>query len=211
MCKASPEGGAPSPLVGAVGTEAHPPRSLRSSLEGGAPSPPRLARAASAIAIVAAVVLLASVAVAGQKAPAKAKAKPQPADNSYCAVCHANMKSEPLAKKHQAVGVGCATCHGESDKHSSDENNITPPDIMYAKDQIAAACMKCHAAAKLTKPKSKVAHAPFRAAKPSTAACTSCHGAHRLPVRTRQWDKVTRKLIQDDGVRMLPEAAPRSP
>jgi hypothetical protein len=34
-------------------------------------------------------------------------------------------------------------------------------------------------------------------------ACTECHGEHSLKVRTRQWDKLTGKLIADDGVRMV--------
>jgi hypothetical protein len=33
--------------------------------------------------------------------------------------------------------------------------------------------------------------------------CTDCHGEHRLTIRTRQWDKNTGKLIEDDKVRMM--------
>lgn len=137
--------------------------------------------------------------------PVRAKA-PTPADNSYCLVCHANLKNEPLAHKHQRVGVGCRTCHGESDKHSSDENNVTPPDIMYSKARIAGACATCHAPAGLLRTDRRLRlplHA--RSLAPSGATpkyCTDCHGAHRLPVRTRRWDKDTGKLIKDDGVRM---------
>jgi hypothetical protein len=36
-------------------------------------------------------------------------------------------------------------------------------------------------------------------------SCTACHGEHRLAHRTRRWDKVTRELIKDDGVRMTGE------
>ena len=32
--------------------------------------------------------------------------------------------------------------------------------------------------------------------------CTRCHGSHGIPVRTRRWDKGTRKLVFDDGVRL---------
>ena len=36
-------------------------------------------------------------------------------------------------------------------------------------------------------------------------SCTDCHGMHRMAHRTRRWDKITRKLIKDDGVRMMEE------
>jgi hypothetical protein len=132
----------------------------------------------------------------------------EPADNSYCFVCHANYKQEFLAKSHEKVGVGCANCHGESDKHSSDENNITPPDTMYAKEKITVACMKCHPEADLIKAQKKMTeplHASFLAGKftDNKKWCIDCHGSHSLPVRTRQWDKISGKLIKDDGVRVV--------
>ncbi|MCY3022813.1 MAG: hypothetical protein NTW87_27860 [Planctomycetota bacterium] len=120
------------------------------------------------------------------------------ADNSYCFVCHANYKDEILACIHQRVGVGCPRCHGESDKHSSDEDGLTPPDVIYPKDVIDQYCRTCHVPAM---------HEPLPFGDPAKASCTSCHGkAHVLNVRTRRWDKVTRKLISDDGVRMLTPA-----
>lgn len=137
-----------------------------------------------------------------------AKPRPVPADNSYCLVCHANLKSEPLAKSHQRAGVGCARCHGESDRHSSDENNVIPPDIMYPAGRIAAACLKCHPTPPTAKPAARAAHAAYRGPRPAAGPCTACHGAHRLPVRTRRWDRGTGKLIKDDGVRMLPDGKP---
>jgi len=140
----------------------------------------------------------------------------KPADNSYCYACHANMKSEPLAHTHMLAGVGCATCHGESDKHSSDENNITPPDIMFSNERIAGACTACHASAGLRKLDARLhqsMHAQSIAiASPAAAAgkvCTDCHGAHHLTVRTRRWDRNTGKLITDDGVRMVKERKPQ--
>jgi hypothetical protein len=147
-------------------------------------------------------------------APRPAAAKPAPADNSYCFACHINFKRELLAETHRKAGVGCAKCHGESDKHSSDENNITPPDTMYAPERINAACAGCHTPAKLAaagvkkpNPAHKALLAPAAKGKPAafrpSPTCTTCHGSHRLPVRTRRWDKTTRKLISDDGVRML--------
>lgn len=138
-------------------------------------------------------------------APAAASTRPGPADNSFCFVCHANYKKEKLTVRHAKAGVGCMKCHGSSDKHSSDEDGLTPPEIMYAKAAVNPACMACHARAKI---QDVAAHKPVLAA---TAAapkvCTDCHGrGHRLKVRTRRWDKTTGKLIADDGVRMTTTA-----
>jgi hypothetical protein len=129
--------------------------------------------------------------------------KAEPADNSFCHVCHMNYKKESVAVRHAKAGIGCAQCHGESDDHSSDEDGITPPQIMYAKQKINPACMKCHPESKVRR---ESEHRPVLA-KLATheAVCTDCHGKHRLTVRTRRWDKDTGKLIADDGVRMTRE------
>jgi len=124
----------------------------------------------------------------------------EPADNSFCYVCHVNFKKEPLAEQHRKAGVGCMDCHGFSDDHSADEDGVTPPNVMYPPDRINPSCMKCHQPGG-----SKAVRAgtidPRRDAVPH-GICTTCHGAHRLVVRTRRWDKVSGKLIHDDGVRM---------
>jgi hypothetical protein len=174
-----------------------------------------------AAAALAGLLALSSAALSGPRTPvrkpapkAKVSAKVEPADNSYCFACHVNFKREFLAETHRKAGVGCAKCHGESDKHSSDENNITPPDTMYAPERINAACSACHTPAKLAaagvkrpNPAHKALIMPAaggaKAAMRPSPTCTTCHGSHRLPVRTRRWDKTTRKLISDDGVRML--------
>jgi len=103
-------------------------------------------------------------------------AKTDVADNSRCYVCHANYDGEQLVTMHAAKNVGCETCHGASDDHCGDEGHLTPPDMMYAKEDINAMCRTCHASS-------------------NEQYCTDCHGNHRLPHRTRQWDKKTHKLI----------------
>jgi len=150
-----------------------------------------------------------SGAVAPQ-APATAKPEPEPpepADNSYCYVCHANYEREEMSKEHAAVGVGCETCHGESEKHSGDEDGLTPPDIMFPREKIMSACMECHSRDDLV---SSGNHDElFVAAKKTDKICTECHAEkHRLKVRTRIWDKATRKLLSDDGVRMMYKDSP---
>ena len=110
------------------------------------------------------------------------------ADNSRCYVCHINYEDEALAFVHARANIGCEQCHGVSDAHCSDEDNITPPDIMYPAEKINSFCKSCHPTATLGGGKKY---------------CTDCHGNHRLSYRTRKWDKTTGELIEDDKVRML--------
>jgi len=137
---------------------------------------------------------------------ADAKPRPKPADNFYCFVCHMNYDGEKLALDHELAGVGCATCHGVSDRHSADEDGITPPDKMFAHDEVNAYCMTCHAEADVRASSSH--EALFDEAAEVKHVCTDCHGKHRLSVRTRRWDEKTGELISDDGVRMMYEDTP---
>lgn len=119
------------------------------------------------------------------------------ADNSQCFVCHANYKTEELATQHAAINYGCVDCHGESTAHCNDEFHLTPPDIMYTKDQIDELCLTCHethdmSAEKLAETWQQ--HHPNEAV-PKIIACTDCHGEHLLKSRIVRWDKKTRKLI----------------
>ncbi|MBN1845580.1 MAG: hypothetical protein JW810_07845 [Sedimentisphaerales bacterium] len=109
------------------------------------------------------------------------------ADNSRCYVCHINFDGEALTATHARGNVGCEDCHGASNAHCSDEDNITPPDRMFAKASINSFCRSCHPSAKLGAGKDY---------------CVQCHGTHRLEHRTRTWDKQTGELIKDDKVRM---------
>lgn len=122
------------------------------------------------------------------------------ADNSRCHVCHINYDDEVLAVTHARADISCEQCHGASDAHCSDEDNITPPDIMYPKEKIRPFCLGCHQ-------KEKIDIAVHKSVLSDTSVnegnCTNCHGEHRLGYRTRKWDKSTGKLIEDDKVRML--------
>ena len=119
------------------------------------------------------------------------------ADNSRCHVCHINYEDEKLAVVHAQANIDCEQCHGASDAHCSDEDNITPPDIMYPMAKINSFCMGCHPGDKISS-----LHKSFLAGTTKEKYCTDCHGKHRLIYRTRKWDKTTGELIQDDKVRM---------
>ena len=130
-----------------------------------------------------------------------AKVKPiyEPADNSYCYVCHADFESEKFAGVHKAAGVSCVACHGDSEKHADDEEHLTAPDVMYPKNKINASCTtdECHSVTVMKEP---LGHRSFYAdAESSKKLCTDCHGKHRVPERTRTWDKATGTLTWTDG------------
>ena len=122
------------------------------------------------------------------------------ADNSRCHVCHINYSEEALAVTHARANISCEQCHGASDAHCGDEDNITPPDIMYSAAKIGAFCMGCHTNEKIDIDVHKSVLSGTGAKEEN---CTNCHGEHRLSYRTRKWDKSTGKLIEDDKVRML--------
>ena len=144
----------------------------------------------------------------GPKAPPAKRKTYEPADNSYCYVCHINFDGEEFVTDHLTAAVGCTACHGECLEHADDEDHVTPPDIMYRKEQVNASCMseKCHAEAPMKK---EIGHRPFYAGADSERkCCTDCHGMHRLPKRQRRWDKTSRKLIWRDGYSVENDDAP---
>ncbi len=119
------------------------------------------------------------------------------ADNSACYVCHGNYQEEPFALWHAKEDVGCADCHGESHDHRNDEDNITPPDTMFAAADIAGVCANCHethdapAVEVIARWKERC---PAKT-DPKKLVCTDCHGQHRLKFRTVWWNKKTGELI----------------
>ncbi|GAB6164384.1 hypothetical protein JCM19992_03840 [Thermostilla marina] len=118
-------------------------------------------------------------------------------DNTACYVCHGNYREEPLVLEHGREGVGCIDCHGASDDHRNDEDNITPPDKMYPLEAVDKLCHECHeehdAAARKV-----IARWQERCPEktdPKQIVCTDCHFNHRLPRRLVRWDKHTGKLL----------------
>jgi hypothetical protein len=132
------------------------------------------------------------------------------ADNEACFCCHTNYREEPMAVSHANAKVGCIQCHGESTAHRNDEDNITPPDTMYAAADIEKNCAKCHD--EHTAPAAKVIarwqeKCPART-NPKDLLCTDCHGEHRLRFRSVWWDKKTGKLgerAKGERTRMNPD------
>jgi len=115
---------------------------------------------------------------------------PSPADNSFCYVCHVDFSAEELTVTHVRVSIGCDRCHGPSDDHMANEENIIPPDIMYERDKVNSLCSICHGGSLPSN------HAEVKLVAPeSSEICTECHGTHRVKDRRRRWDKTTRELL----------------
>jgi len=132
------------------------------------------------------------------------------ADNSFCYDCHTNFKKEPFVLQHQAANIACYDCHGDSLPHADDEENATPPDIMFTKDMVNDSCGKsgCHSKSDLQK---TISHkAWYAGADPDKKYCTDCHNQHRLDTRQRKWDKKTRRLISRDGQDLDPDESPET-
>jgi len=132
--------------------------------------------------------------------------------NPFCRACHLDFDEEELALDHELAGIGCERCHGESERHRSDEDNVTPPEIMYPKSKINPTCMMCHPRHELQETED---HEPLLAGaetifdevcEPSASGaakakqyCTDCHGTkHRMKVRIVRWDKATGELIESE-------------
>lgn len=123
--------------------------------------------------------------------------------NSFCSACHYGFEEEQLALDHQLAGIGCERCHGESERHRSDEDNITPPELMYPKSKINPTCMMCHPRHYI---KDVQAHEAMLAgaetifdseADSKKIYCTNCHGmGHRVSVPRVRWNKATGELLK---------------
>ena len=123
--------------------------------------------------------------------------------NLFCSACHYAFGDEELALSHERAGIGCERCHGESERHRSDEDNITPPEIMYPKAKINPTCMMCHPRGKI---KHVSDHASFLAGAETIfdksdgpkQYCIDCYGKeHRMNVRTIRWNKATGELLEE--------------
>jgi hypothetical protein len=65
-------------------------------------------------------------------------------DNTVCLVCHVDLEAEDIVAVHLKAGIVCASCHGPSEVHRSDELNIMKPDVMFGRSDIGRFCKACH-------------------------------------------------------------------
>jgi hypothetical protein len=115
----------------------------------------------------------------GEKAFAVATTKASK-ENTACFVCHTNYRTEFLANRHAQANVGCFNCHGESSAHQNDENNITPPEILYSADKIDPACRSCHKAHDIS-PRKIIANYLKKKSEGANTSCKGCHESDDVP------------------------------
>ena len=138
------------------------------------------------------------------------------ADNIACFVCHTNYEEEPFAVEHAKADVGCIECHGKSFAHRDDEDNITPPDVMYWPEKIASNCEQCHEE-HIAPAVEVIVRWQERCPKktdPEKIVCTDCHGEHRLKFRTVWWERKTGKLVirqQGERIKVAPDLTKKEP
>ena len=102
------------------------------------------------------------------------------AENAACFVCHANYKTEFLVDSHAKADIGCVHCHGQSSAHRNDENNTTPPEIMYPAEKIDPFCRGCHTAHDIP-PRTIIARWLKRSEKEANPSCCGCHEEDDVP------------------------------
>ncbi len=144
-----------------------------------------------------------------EKLPEAPAEKPKmKADNQSCYVCHDNYQEEELVVSHGVEDVGCIDCHGKSFAHRDDEDNITPPEVMYPRAKINACCQDCHDMhdVSATDVIARWQERDLSKLAPKELVCTDCHGSHRLKRRMVRWDKQTGKLLEVEQ-KPAPEAS----
>jgi len=125
-------------------------------------------------------------AVAAVETAPKPAAGSRPADNSKCLVCHLDFKAELISARHEKEGLGCASCHGPSVAHGGDEDNITTPDRLFGRAEIAPYCRNCHLEHKMSKAYDDFLEKWHSKRRPNgrmildDSVCTDCHGNHAI-------------------------------
>lgn len=133
-----------------------------------------------------AAIILAAGGCLQRKTPKTQPTAAKPVDNSECLICHMDFKAEPISVKHERAGVGCTTCHGPSLAHGDDEMNITPPDMLFGRAEIAPYCKTCHRSHKKGKVYDTFVKKWHSKRRPNgrmildDSVCTDCHGNHAV-------------------------------
>ena len=105
---------------------------------------------------------------------------PAAKENTACFVCHGNYRTEFIVNSHAQANMSCFNCHGESSAHQNDENNITPPEILYASDKIDPFCKGCHTTHKIS-PGKIIANYLNKQSEKKNTSCEGCHESDDVP------------------------------
>ena len=101
---------------------------------------------------------------------------------SKCTMCHVDLQEQLAIGAHGPAGLTCASCHGESQGHVTDEHNDVKPDRRFTKETSLSLCGECH--------KDQLRKADAVGLAPN---CVQCHGAHDILAGKRA-KKMKRRL-----------------
>jgi len=113
-----------------------------------------------------------------------------PKNNMLCLVCHVNFAENDTITDHISEGITCAHCHGKSMDHMNDESMMTPPDILYGRNEVERLCIQCHRQPHKDQQAINAFLQKWDGQKRENgrnvtedSICTDCHGRHTIPRR----------------------------
>ena len=113
-----------------------------------------------------------------------------PKNNMLCLVCHVNFAENDTITDHISEGITCAHCHGKSMDHMNDESMMTPPDILYGRNEVERLCIQCHRQPHKDQQAINAFLQKWDGQKrengrnvTENSICTDCHGRHTIPRR----------------------------
>ena len=113
-----------------------------------------------------------------------------PKNNMLCIVCHVNFAENDTIANHISEGITCAHCHGKSIDHMNDESMMTPPDILYGRNEVEGVCGECHQQPHKDQQAIDAFLQKWGGQKRENgrnvtedSICTDCHGRHTIPRR----------------------------
>ena len=111
-------------------------------------------------------------------------------NNMLCFVCHVNFAENDAVADHISEGITCAHCHGKSIDHMNDESTMTPPDILYGRNEVEELCIQCHQQTHKDQQAIDAFLQKWDGQKRENgrnvtedSICTDCHGRHTIPRR----------------------------
>jgi hypothetical protein len=102
---------------------------------------------------------------------------PKTAD--VCVPCHAAQATDFTTHRHFQMGLGCESCHKQSEKHRLSKG-VIPSDHGVKPEEAPALCGGCHVRELKSYTISEHAKLLFARSEVRAPSCVTCHGAHRL-------------------------------